>query len=45
MESHDLLSNAQRTYLTSQDNEITNLSEQKSIGTLSTMNMMKLMKE
>jgi len=30
MKSHDLLSNAQRTYLTSQDNEITNLSEQKS---------------
>jgi len=29
MESHDLLSNAQRIYLTSQNNEITNLSEQK----------------
>jgi len=29
MESHDLLSNAQRIYLTSQDSEITNLSEQK----------------
>jgi len=29
MESHDVLSNAQRLYLTSQDSEITNLSEQK----------------
>ena len=29
MESHDLLSDAQRSYLTSQDSEITNLSEQR----------------